>query len=112
MGTRETGSVHAAEFRWPDLGDRFNWAVDWFDAIAEGNDRALSVLTSGRAGLPGYHPAGTYHTLAIPVARGRGFRARFTSDKPSIDVRPATVGDLETVLAFLQRCGPSRQFFP
>ncbi|MDV2478082.1 AMP-binding protein [Rhodococcus zopfii] len=27
------------EFTWPDLGDRFNWAVDWFDAIARGNDR-------------------------------------------------------------------------
>jgi acetyl-CoA synthetase len=26
------------EFAWPDLGDRFNWAVDWFDANARGND--------------------------------------------------------------------------
>ena len=26
------------EFRWPDVGERFNWAVDWFDAIARGND--------------------------------------------------------------------------
>ncbi|GAB2620720.1 acetyl-CoA synthetase [Paractinoplanes abujensis] len=26
-------------FRWPDLGDgEFNWALDWFDVIAEGND--------------------------------------------------------------------------
>ena len=25
------------EFRWPDVGERFNWAVDWFDAIARGN---------------------------------------------------------------------------
>jgi acetyl-CoA synthetase len=24
-------------FRWPDL-DEFNWALDWFDVIAEGND--------------------------------------------------------------------------
>ncbi|MBF4609591.1 AMP-binding protein [Curtobacterium sp. VKM Ac-1393] len=28
-----------AEFRWPDLGDTFNWADDWFDVIAAGNDR-------------------------------------------------------------------------
>jgi acetyl-CoA synthetase len=28
-----------AEFAWPDLGDRFNWAVDWFDAVARGVDR-------------------------------------------------------------------------
>jgi acetyl-CoA synthetase len=26
-------------FTWPDLGERFNWAVDWFDAIARGNTR-------------------------------------------------------------------------
>jgi acetyl-CoA synthetase len=32
------------EFRWPDLGDRFNWAVDWFDAIARGNDRPALVI--------------------------------------------------------------------
>ncbi len=27
------------EFRWPDVGDRFNWATDWFDVVADGNDR-------------------------------------------------------------------------
>jgi acetyl-CoA synthetase len=26
------------EFRWPEVGERFNWAVDWFDAIARGNE--------------------------------------------------------------------------
>ncbi len=33
-----------ASFAWPDLGDRFNWAVDWFDAIARGNDRTAIVI--------------------------------------------------------------------
>ena len=34
-----------AEFRWPDVGEHFNFAVDWFDGIAEGNDRvALRVV--------------------------------------------------------------------
>lgn len=34
-----------AAFEWPDVGAHFNWAVDWFDAIAEGNDRiALRVV--------------------------------------------------------------------
>lgn len=28
-----------AEFEWPDLGGRFNWAVDWFDAIGRGVHR-------------------------------------------------------------------------
>ncbi|MEP7739596.1 AMP-binding protein [Nocardioides sp. 31GB23] len=26
------------DFVWPDFGDRFNWAIDWFDAFARGND--------------------------------------------------------------------------
>ncbi len=33
-----------AEFRWPDLGERFNWAVDWFDAIARGVDRPALII--------------------------------------------------------------------
>ena len=33
-----------AEFRWPDVGERFNWAVDWFDAIARDNDRPALVI--------------------------------------------------------------------
>lgn len=33
------------EFRQPDVGDRFCWAIDWFDAIARGNHRpALTVV--------------------------------------------------------------------
>jgi acetyl-CoA synthetase len=37
-----------AEFRWPELGERFNWAVDWFDVIARGNDRtALLIVEEG-----------------------------------------------------------------
>jgi acetyl-CoA synthetase len=32
------------EFRWPEL-DRFNWALDWFDVIAERNDQpALRIV--------------------------------------------------------------------
>jgi acetyl-CoA synthetase len=34
-----------AAFRWPDVGDRFNWALDWFDPIAAGNPRtALHII--------------------------------------------------------------------
>ncbi len=33
-----------AEFVFPDLGARFNWAVDWFDAVARGNDRACLTI--------------------------------------------------------------------
>src|SRR3954449_4544927 len=27
-----------AEFRWPEFDGPFNWAIDWFDAYARGND--------------------------------------------------------------------------
>lgn len=33
-----------AEFVWPDVGDSFNWAIDWFDTIAEGNDQTALWL--------------------------------------------------------------------
>lgn len=34
-----------AEFRWPDLGERWNWAVDWFDSYARGNHgKALIIV--------------------------------------------------------------------
>jgi acetyl-CoA synthetase len=31
-------------FRWPDVGDTFNWGIDWFDAIARGNTRPALVI--------------------------------------------------------------------
>ena len=32
------------EFAFPDLGERFNWAIDWFDVIARGNDANALVV--------------------------------------------------------------------
>lgn len=41
---REDHDRACAGFRWPELGE-FNWALDWFDAIAAGNGRpALRVV--------------------------------------------------------------------
>jgi acetyl-CoA synthetase len=35
----------AATFSWPHLVGAFNWATDWFDVIARGNDRtALRIV--------------------------------------------------------------------
>ena len=40
-----------AEFRWPEFPDGFNWAVDWFDVMARGNDRAaLRIVQETDAG--------------------------------------------------------------
>ncbi|MEO7132099.1 MAG: AMP-binding protein [Dermatophilaceae bacterium] len=39
LDLREDPQAAAEAFSFPDVGDRFNWAIDWFDAIARGNDR-------------------------------------------------------------------------
>ncbi len=41
---REDPDRAHAEFEWPDVGDTFSWAVDWFDAIARGNDKPALVI--------------------------------------------------------------------
>jgi acetyl-CoA synthetase len=46
LALREDHDRAVAEFRWPELGERFNWAVDWFDAIARGNDRPALVVVA------------------------------------------------------------------
>src|SRR4051794_28465925 len=44
LDLREDPDRAHAEFSWPDVGDRFCWAVDWFDAVARGNDRPALVI--------------------------------------------------------------------
>jgi acetyl-CoA synthetase len=36
---RTDAAAATAAFEWPDVGPHFNWAVDWFDAIAIGNEK-------------------------------------------------------------------------
>jgi acetyl-CoA synthetase len=31
-------------FAWPEIGERFNWAIDWFDEIARGNPAPALVI--------------------------------------------------------------------
>ncbi|MGB6124069.1 MAG: AMP-binding protein [Gordonia sp. (in: high G+C Gram-positive bacteria)] len=33
------------QFRWPHITGKFNWAIDWFDAFARGNDRVALWIT-------------------------------------------------------------------
>ncbi|KAA9110663.1 AMP-binding protein [Microbacterium rhizomatis] len=45
VATREDYDAATAEFAWPQIDGPFNWAIDWFDAFARGNDEpALIVL--------------------------------------------------------------------
>jgi len=42
LSLRGQGDRARAEFRWPEISGRFNWAVDWFDELGRGNqDTAL-----------------------------------------------------------------------
>jgi len=38
VATRTDYARAAAEFSWPEVGERVNWAIDWFDRIARGNE--------------------------------------------------------------------------
>jgi hypothetical protein len=78
----------------------------YLTTIAEGNDRAVAILTSGRAGLPLYHFAGKYVTAAIPIPRVNAQQAA------TCEIRSTTVGDIPDLLAFWNSEGPRRQFFP
>ncbi|MEF9886142.1 acyl-CoA synthetase [Streptomyces sp. P9-A4] len=63
-GDREAAD---AAFRWP-RAEHFNWALDWFDVIAEGNDRpALELL--GHAGEDGAVPVVDRVSFAELAAR-------------------------------------------
>jgi acetyl-CoA synthetase len=45
LGLRGELERAVREFAFPHLGDRWNWGVDWFDAVARGNDRnALTIV--------------------------------------------------------------------
>lgn len=41
---RERHEDAVESFVWPDVGDTFNWAIDWFDTIARDNPREALVI--------------------------------------------------------------------
>ena len=41
---RDRHGEAVAAFSWPDVGKTFNWAIDWFDAIARGNKKDALVI--------------------------------------------------------------------
>jgi hypothetical protein len=77
----------------------------YLTTIAEGNEKAIEVLTAGRAGLPRYHFAGLYHTAVLKPSR------RYHRPE-GVTVIVADGQDIPEVIAFLQREGNRRQFFP
>jgi len=44
VALRDDYDTARRKFEWPDVGPRFNWAIDWFDEIARGNDAEALVI--------------------------------------------------------------------
>ena len=44
IALRDNHAEAVAAFEWPDVGDSFNWGIDWFDSIARGNSQAALVI--------------------------------------------------------------------
>ncbi len=44
IALRDNHAEAVAGFEWPSVGDTFNWGIDWFDAIARGNNRPALVI--------------------------------------------------------------------
>jgi len=88
-------------FRWPEL-ERFNWALDYFDPMARGNDAiALSILRDD-----GFEDRHTFQQLA--ERSNRLANALFTSGARRGDrlllMLPNVVETWETILACMKLC--------
>ena len=65
-----------AQFRWPEFPDGFNWAVDWFDAMARGNARpALRLLSESGEARVSFAEMSERSTRIASWLRARGVEA-------------------------------------
>ncbi len=80
----------------------------YLTTIAEGNTMALEPLTSGRAGLPTYHPLCRLHTLVLPLEK----RKATARESWSTDCHVEPLSDWDELLGFFQEHGSKRTFFP
>lgn len=106
---RRWGSLVARGFRYFRELHADGRARLYLTTIAEGNERALEVLTRARPPLPTYHYAGRFLTAAIPLRAKRSGEPRKSG---GISVRAATKRDAGDIVSFLRANGPVRQFFP
>jgi hypothetical protein len=104
-----SGTLLARGYRYVESLHGDGAAPCYLTTIADGNQVALEVLTSNRAGLPRYRPVGRYLTFAI-ATRPRLERLRRSGGRsPTRTGRPA---DIDEVISFLASHGKSRQFYP
>jgi acetyl-CoA synthetase len=74
-----------AEFRWPDVGQRLNFAHDWFDPLARGNDSPALVVVDEDGSRASY----TFDELA------------HRSDQVAVALRAAGIGRGDSVVVML-----------
>jgi hypothetical protein len=79
----------------------------YLTTVTEGNTAAIEALTKGRAGLPSYHELGRYCTFILPTHSWKVPRR-----DPTLQIRPLQEKELSELVAFLNREGQSRLFFP
>ncbi len=58
---RDDYTAAIRSFHWPDVGPTFNWAVDWFDEIARGNDGEALVIVEE----DGSRTRRTFHEMSV-----------------------------------------------
>ena len=100
------GRILAKAFRHLRDFDRDGRVPFHLTSIMEDNRAAMSVLSSGRAGLPVYHDRGRFAAMAIGMKRTPSITDR------SLEVRSADASDAGMILDFLSAEGPGRQFYP
>jgi acetyl-CoA synthetase len=44
LGYRLDHETAVARFEWPEMGERYNWAIDWFDVIAQANEQTALIV--------------------------------------------------------------------
>lgn len=44
VSLREDYPTAVAEFTWPEIDGTFNWAIEWFDVLARGNDEPALII--------------------------------------------------------------------
>ena len=91
---REDYETAYREFRWPVL-DRFNWAIDWFDVLAEGNTRtALHIVEDDGSELKlSYRRAGRALEPGGGLLPAAGRRARRPRAHDARELGPDLGGD-------------------
>jgi hypothetical protein len=79
----------------------------YLTTVTEGNTAAIEALTKGRADLPSYHELGRYFTFILPTHSWQIPRR-----DPTLQIRSLQENELPELVAFLNREGKSRLFFP